>query len=446
MNFEIFFRYIIEFLMIIPAAAFAVLPAHEYLKIKSHRSSFICIILIFLLIFGSAYVAVIYEFRVGTILAADGIILFILYSVITDFPIQKKLFCFFNSVMICMMCNFYAILIMSPYEMKNLMWHSVRLFTVRSACVSLGISALCGIIFFRTLTLKLSALLSEKNFESAWHYLFLIPLFMALLLYWMTPINPLVIMTGRVRPICIVLITFLLFMEFMFYDILWRSTANAIKNARLQQENNLYIIEGKRYNELKNYVNETRVMRHDFRQHIAVLTELARAGKIDEILSYAEELNEKSRKYVFYCANNAVDAVASYYDNKARADEIKISWRLELPAEIAIKESEFCAMLGNLIENALNAVKKLPAEERKINVISSMLSEVMIGISIDNPFTGEIKFNHSGLPVSKTENHGLGLVSVANIVKRYNGSLKIKTEKNIFYADIILFSAGKLQP
>ena len=439
MNFEIFFRYVIEFLTIIPAAAFAVLPAREYIKIKSPRSILINIFLIFLLIFSSAYIAMIYSFRVGKILFADGIILFIFYSAVIDMRLAKKIFCFFNSVMICMMCNYYAILIMSPYEMKNLMWHSVRLFTIRSACVSLSLAAVCGIIFFRTFTLKLSTLLSEKNFESTWNYLFLIPLLMVLLLYWMTPINPLFLMTGRVRPIALVLITFLLFTEFMFYDILWSSTANVIKNAKLRQENNLYLIESKRYNELKNYMYESRVMRHDFRQHIAVLTELARAGKLDEILRYAEELNEKSRSYIFYCSNNAVDAIAAYYDSKAHTDKIKINWRLELPAELSVKESEFCAMLGNLIENALNAVKKIPVEERKINVFSSMLSESMIGISIDNPFTGEIKFNHAGLPVSKTENHGLGLVSVSNIVRRYNGSLKIKTEENIFYANIILY-------
>jgi len=225
----------------------------------------------------------------------------------------------------------------------------------------------------------------------------------------------------------------------MLYNIFWRITMNLINSAKLQQENNLLQMEGKRYEELKNYMNESRTLRHDFRQHIAVLSELARAKKINEILSYTEELTQKSAGYVLYCANNAVDAIASHYDNQARANKIKINWRLELPLSLPIKESDFCSMFGNLIENALNAVQNLEEKNKNINVISLMLSEVMLGISIDNPFEGELKFNRSGLPVSKREGHGLGLISVSNIVKRYGGSFKIKTEKNIFRADIILY-------
>ena len=442
MNFEIFFRYLIEVSMIIPGIIFAVLPVGEYIKIKSRRLIFAQIILIAILIFSSAYVAMISSVRSRVVLIVDSVFLFGWYSWLTDLPIKKKLFCFFNSVMLCMMSNFYAIIIMSPYEIKNIIWHSLRLFMIQSSCVYFGLLILCGAIFFRTLTLKFSTLLSEKNFESVWNYLFLIPLFMSAVLYWMMPISPFVIMTGRVRPISLVLISFLLFMEFMFYDILWRSTNSLIKSARLQQENSLFRIESKRYCEFKNYMNESRVMRHDFRQHLAVLSELARAGRLDEFLSYAEKLNKKTGAYISFCANNAVDALASYYDNQARTKQTKINWRLDLKKELPIEESEFCAVLGNLIENALNAVKELPANKRSIKVISSMLSEVMLGISVENFFVGEIKFNRDGLPVSKSENHGLGLVSVSNIVKKYNGAFKITTDGNIFCVDILLYCSS----
>ena len=99
-------------------------------------------------------------------------------------------------------------------------------------------------------------------------------------------------------------------------------------------------------------------------------------------------------------------------------------------------------MFGNLIENALTAVKSLPPESRKINVIASMLSQYMTGISIDNPFEGNITFGQNGLPVSPKPAHGIGLVSVKNTVERYNGSMNIKTEEHVFSVDIILYSEG----
>jgi len=440
MNFEIFLRYLLIFLMIIPAVIFACLPVREYLKINSGRWIFISGFFILILISGCAFLASLYSLRVREVLMPVTVLFFIIYFASVKLSLAKKLFCFFNSLMLCAWSNVWAIVLMAPIAMQDiLIWYRVRLFTVKSSLICLGISIVSGLIFYRTFTKKLPALLREERLDNAWKYLFLVPLVVAGMLFWMAPINPPLMVIARVRPISLVLITFIIFAVFMLYNIFWRITMNLINSAKLQQENNLLQMEGKRYEELKNYMNESRTLRHDFRQHIAVLSELARAKKINEILSYTEELTQKSAGYVLYCANNAVDAIASHYDNQARANKIKINWRLELPLSLPIKESDFCSMFGNLIENALNAVQNLEEKNKNINVISLMLSEVMLGISIDNPFEGELKFNRSGLPVSKREGHGLGLISVSNIVKRYGGSFKIKTEKNIFRADIILY-------
>ena len=445
MKIENFLRYLLVSSMIIPGIIFALLPVLEYLKIKinSWRRVFFIGILILILIFGSAFLASLYLLRVRKIFISFSILFFAVYFAVVNLSFTKKLFCFFNSLVLCAWCNFFTIIFMAPIDIQDIIiWYKARLFSMKAAVVCLSLSVITGAFFYRTLTKKIPTLLHEERLGNAWNYLFLIPLVMAAMFFWMAPINPSLMVIGRIRPISMVLITFVLFAVFIFYEIFWRITTSLTESAKLQQENNLYLMESKRYNELKDYMNETRVMRHDFRQHIAVLTELARAKKINEILNYAEELNEKSRSYVPYCANNAVDAIASYYDNKAGENKIKINWRLELPEELPIKESEFCAMLGNLIENALNALKKFSPEENKekiINVIASMLSEVMLGISIDNPFDGELKFNRDSLPTSKLKNHGLGLISVFNLVKRYNGSLRIKTGNKIFKVDIILF-------
>ena len=90
----------------------------------------------------------------------------------------------------------------------------------------------------------------------------------------------------------------------------------------------------------------------------------------------------------------------------------------------------------------MRAVKNLPKERRKITVISSLLSETIIGLSVDNPYSGKIIFRKNGLPQSQREGHGIGLMSVMNTVKRYEGSMNIKTEKNIFSVDIVLHCNG----
>ena len=111
-----------------------------------------------------------------------------------------------------------------------------------------------------------------------------------------------------------------------------------------------------------------------------------------------------------------------------------------MPKALPLKESEYCVILGNLLENALRAVQNLTPEQRYVKVISSLLSDTIIGISVDNPFMGKIKFGRNGLPRSDREGHGIGLVSVLNTVKRYDGSMNVKAEKNIFSVDIVLHS------
>ena len=273
--------------------------------------------------------------------------------------------------------------------------------------------------------------------------MFILPLSIMIFSHWITPISPKVVMTGRVRPISLVLYAIIPVVVFILIHILFWTTAKLTESARLQQENNLLQMESKRYNELKNYMNETRALRHDFRQHILVISELANQENIDELKNYLSQLTEKARKsYINYCANHAVDALASHYDRIAKSQETKISWSLELPATLPINEADYCAMLGNLTENALHAVKNLPEEMRTIKIISSMPSAFILGISADNPYGGNLKFDKDGLPRSTSkehEGHGLGLISVKNTVEHYGGSMNINAENEIFSVDIILY-------
>ena len=355
---------------------------------------------------------------------------------------SRKIFCLLNSGMLCELCSMYTRYIIAPYESTG------HVFTDSSeipALAFLGMAVIVGAVFWRTLTVKLPVLMNEDRIAGVWRYMFIAPLVMSIVIHWMTPISPRVVMTGRVRPIAMALVTFVMAAAFMFYHIFWWTTARLTENARLQQENTFLQMEAKRYNEMQSYVNYARELRHNFRQHILVITSLADSGQLPELREYLSQFTDMhTQSYRFFCANHAVDAVASHYDRVAGTQDTAINWRLELPRELAVMEADYCAVFGNLIENALAAVKTLPPESRKINVISSMLSQYMTGISIDNPFTGKIAFGKNGLPVSPKAGHGIGLASVKNTVERYGGSMNITTTGNVFSVDIILYSESDL--
>ena len=435
-----FARYALEYAIVIPTAIFALLPVID--DIKFSPRTFLGAVGIFLaaFIFIQAYISSSYVSKVRNVFMPGLFILFAAYYLCVDVSFSKKLFCFSNAIMLCMLCPMYTITLMAPDELTNILWTSSGLFTLKSCLVNLGLAILLGVIFFKTLTVKLSMLLHEERVNALWKFLFLFPLVMALLIYWMTPISPMVVVTGRVRPVSLVLYAIMPAFVYLLYHILWWTTRNLIESANLQQENNLLQMENKRYNELHNYMNETRILRHDFRQHILVIAQLLKSEKYRELDEYISQLTDKAQLgYKTFCANNTVDAVASHYASIANSQATSISWSLELPATLPMKDSDYCAVFGNLLENALKAVKNLAPEKRRVKVISSMLSENMLGLSIDNPYEGEITLGKNGLPVSEQPGHGIGLISVANIVNRYGGSLNINAENQIFSVDIILF-------
>lgn len=434
---NLFLRYTLEFALVIPMAVFAVLPVIDNVKYDSIHALALTGAFLAAFILTGAYLCVNYFPRIQNVFVPGVLLLFLVYFFCVNAALNQKLFCFFNAAMLSGFCPMYATILMGPVELGN----ESGPFLITSGLVSLGLAVVVGVIFFRTLTVKLPMLLNEKRISAVWDYMFLIPLVSALFACWITPISPKVVMTGRVRSISLLLYLLMPLMAFVLYQISYFLTAKLTESAKLRQENIFLQMESKRYNELKNYMNESRTMRHNFRQHLLVVSQLAESERIDELKNYLAELSGSARlSYKGFCMNNAVDAVASYYDSIADSQETRITWNLELPSSLPVKESDYCVIMGNLLENALKAVKDLPVTKRAVKINASMLSECMTGLSIENFFAGEIIFAQNGLPISQLEGHGVGLASVSNIVERYGGSMSIKAGNNVFSVGIILYS------
>ena len=432
-------RYVLELAIIILDAVFIYLPLIEDLRWRNWITYSVSGLLLSVFVILAAWVSTVNMLPVIPVLVASVIFLFLVFFFSVDITLGRKLFCFFTSIMLGAFCLLYSIVLMAGFEAVNDLWESTRLLTVESGLASLGLSALIGIAFFKILTRDLPMLLQEERINGMWDFLFLIPFMALLLISWLTPNYPKYLLVGRYRIIALVVLPLIPLIVLLIYYLLWWIAAKFSESARLQQESTMLQMESKRYEELRNYMDETSSLHHDFRQHILVIRQLSGAGKFNELQDYLAQFEDIADKnYAGYCDNAAVDAIASYYTTFAESQDTMIDWELTLPKDLPLKESEYCVILGNLLENALRAVKNLPKEHRCVNVISSLLSDTIIGISVDNPFSGKMKFKRNGLPRSSREGHGIGLVSVLNTVKRYDGTMKVTAEKNMFSVDIVL--------
>ena len=438
-NLQLALAYALEMCMVLPAAVIAMAPVRGWLRILERRAYPVAAAACVALVALGAAVCPLTGLPSNAVLVPGMLVLFVPYARLVRLPFAKKLFCYANAAMLCAFATMYAIVIASPWEADN----ALDVLLPQSGALALGLAVVLAALFARTLVVKLPALLAHAAIDDMWPWLSAVPVALALLICWMVPWDLSLMLLGRARPIMLAMTAFIPLVAWLLYDIAWRVMSRVSEAARLRQQVALLSMEERRFRDLKSYVAETRALRHDFRHHLLAMSGMLEEGRSAELASYlgqltnAEELGQRPR----LCANAAVDAVAAHYDAAARAKGVRVGWNLALPEALPVPEVDLCSILGNLVENALNATCELPQEKRWVEVASEEVTPAALGIVARNPYEGIVTFGGDGLPVADESGHGVGLSSVAATVERYHGGIDAHVENGIFSCGVVLYHA-----
>lgn len=174
-----------------------------------------------------------------------------------------------------------------------------------------------------------------------------------------------------------------------------------------------------------------RVYHHDMRHKLQTLYGMLQKGEQEEALKYIadSEAALHEAKKIRYCANPVIDAVFSCYCKRAEAEKIRMELTLSIPNDLTVNATELSTVFANALENAINACKKLPEEQRRIQCKCFGKPQFMLQIS--NPYVGKIHFDSNGRPVS-TEKHGIGTRSIAAFCDKYDAYCEYKTANGWF--------------
>lgn len=110
-----------------------------------------------------------------------------------------------------------------------------------------------------------------------------------------------------------------------------------------------------------------------------------------------------------------------------------------------MNESDIYSLLGNLLDNAIEAESKLSIQSKKIIKVNIRNTIGFISMNVENYFTGTIKLNDEGLPLTTKKNksyHGYGIRSIQLILSKYEGSMKINITDDIFNMSILIPDGG----
>lgn len=337
--------------------------------------------------------------------------------------VWRAAFPFFTGIFLLAVCGVLSVLLNARAESAN----EAPVCLPSTSLIALGLAALVCALYALTASGWMRWLLREYEAERIWRAIWLLPAGYTGAYLISMPRHPQILLTGRVQQLSVLTGLLPLGVYFLFLYLFYCIGRESARNLRLTEENHVLTVESRRYEELRAYMEKTRTLRHDFRQHLRVIAGLSEAGRLDELQAYLKSYAvELSDERPVLCANAAVDAIAGYYDAAARREEIPIDWKLELPQRLPMPEAELCMMLGNLLENAVRASAVLPPEERSIRVLLRMLSPGMLGLIVENRYSGVLHRENGKL--RSTAHPGSGTIEL----RSGNGSGTIEDPRTEF--------------
>lgn len=227
---------------------------------------------------------------------------------------------------------------------------------------------------------------------------------------------------------------------FNLYDNIQEQTDARIREALYERQLEYY---SRQYQEISRSQEEIRKMRHELKNNYILLEALAQKGDIDSILSYLPQMYETgARTQAAHTGNMVVDAVINHRAASAEADKITFQLKLNIPTQLDISDIKLCGLLGNALDNAIEACLKVPEDKRQIS-ISMEIEKKNLFIEISNPYDGTILSDNKGHLLTRKENsahHGYGLSIMDELLGTNFGSMETVWDESTFQLRIILYS------
>ncbi len=198
----------------------------------------------------------------------------------------------------------------------------------------------------------------------------------------------------------------------------------------------------KRILDIEDNEEKMRIQRHDMRHRLNTIASMVQNKNYSDVLRYIESSNEAldNIQPALYCQNPVLNAVFSYYFQRARALGIHVEYDITLPSEILINVTELSTVFANALQNAINACTDLPEEKRVIKC--KCISYPNLMFSISNSYNGAIAVDSDGFPVSDKPEHGIGTRSIKAFCKKYNTTFDYKITDEYVYFRMAVFGTG----
>lgn len=191
--------------------------------------------------------------------------------------------------------------------------------------------------------------------------------------------------------------------------------------------------------EVQNIYMTMRGWRHDYHNHLQSMKAYVKMGEVDRLKEYLDLLEQDLDQVnqIIESGNVNLDAILNSKLSLAEKNGIAVDYTAKCPAEIAVSDIDLCALIGNLLDNAVEACEKVAEDPPFIRLYIGVLKKQLY-ISVTNSTNEVVRKFDSEYISNKRGNHGHGLKRINLVVEKYGGYINRQNEPGVFVTEIML--------
>jgi len=192
------------------------------------------------------------------------------------------------------------------------------------------------------------------------------------------------------------------------------------------------------YNEVKNMYSDMRGWRHDYRTHIQTLKGYRDIDANEKIDVYLNMLDKDLTNVdtLISTGNITLNAILNSKLSLAASKKISINAKVNVPETLAISEIDLCVMIGNLLDNAIEACEKIKDDTKRFIRVYIDVKKSHLYISVANATASKPMKEGVIYKTVKSGFHGFGLLRIDRVVAKYGGYCYRAGEDGAFTTEI----------
>lgn len=280
----------------------------------------------------------------------------------------------------------------------------------------------------------------KRNANSfLWRYLWLIPATFYFLWHYHIHFNAGSSLEVATDPHAILFLFIINCGSYLIYYIVLRLVNESADNAELRTSNHQLALQTLQFENLQDRISETRKANHDLRHHITVMQGHLEKQDYDSLQQYFNTLKAQTPGgNLHYCSHYTLNMLLAYFSQLARENGIACNIKVHVPQQLSIPDNDLAVLIGNLLENAVEACIAQTKGEKKLLVCGQTQGSKLL-FTIDNTFERPTRKDRSGIFLStKHAGQGIGIESAKAIVSRHNGELRIDQHDGMFCVSLLI--------